>query len=226
MRLLLVEDERPLAAALGRGLREEGHQVDLCENGADALAQARALPYDVILLDWGLPDLDGLSVLRAWRREGLQTPVIMLTARGAVAEKVAGFDAGADDYLPKPFAFEELLARLGALARRGGGGATGLRAQVGDLVLHVPRRSLARGDAEVTLTAREFDLAGALFARPGDVVTRSELLGRVWGPDFDGEPNVVDVYVGYLRKKIARLAPEGAVLETVRGLGWRLRAER
>lgn len=225
MRLLLVEDERTLAAALGRGLREEGHQVDLCETGADALAQARALAYDVILLDWGLPDLDGLSVLRAWRREGLQTPVIMLTARGTVPEKVAGFDAGADDYLAKPFAFQELLARLGALARRGGGSA-GLRAEVGDLVLHVARRSLARGDAEVTLTAREFELASALFARVGDVLTRSELLARVWGPDFDGEPNVVDVYVGYLRKKIARLDPQEVALETVRGLGWRLRASR
>ncbi len=221
MRLLLVEDERALAAAVGRGLREEGHVVDLCETGEDALAQGRRLSYDAILLDWGLPDLDGLSVLRAWRREGLQTPVIMLTARDAIPEKVAGFEAGADDYLPKPFAFEELLARLGAIARRAGGAAV-LRTEAGDVVLDVRRRALARGDAEVTLTAREFDLASAFFGHPGDVLTRGELMTRVWGPDFDGEPNVVDVYVGYLRRKLGHLASARTRIETVRGLGWRL----
>jgi DNA-binding response OmpR family regulator len=224
MRILLVEDEPAIARNLTRGLQEEGHTVDRCDTGADALEQGRALPYDVVLLDWMLPDLDGLAVLRAWRREGLRTPVIMLTARGTTPEKVAGLRAGADDYLPKPFDFEELLARIAAVVRRSQGET--LRATVGDLHLDGRRRALVRGEAEASLTGREFALASAFFARPGDVLTRAELLRRVWGDDFDGEPNVVDVYVGYLRRKLALLEDaEGAAalrLSTVRGLGWRL----
>lgn len=226
MRVLLVEDEPALVRSLVRGLTEEGHSVDTCDSGADALAQGRALPYDVVLLDWMLPDLDGLAVLRAWRREGLRTPVIMLTARGTTPEKVAGLRAGADDYLTKPFDFDELLARIAAVARRSEGEA--LRATVGDVHLDGRRRALVRGEAEASLTGREFALASAFFARPGDVLTRAELMRRVWGDDFDGEPNVVDVYVGYLRRKLSALEEEGPGaprLQTVRGLGWRLARE-
>jgi two-component system, OmpR family, response regulator len=224
MRLLLVEDERTLSAPLARGLREEGHQVDVCESGMDALDQARQLTYDVILLDWMLPGLDGLAVLRAWRRDGLRTPVLMLTARDATAEKVLGLRTGADDYLVKPFAFDELLARIEALHRRTGGDATS--ASAADVLLDIRRRALRRGDAEITLTAREFGVAAALFEHPGEVLTRSELLARVWGPDFDGEPNVVDVYLSYLRRKLTALNTERVRIATVRGLGWRLEIDR
>lgn len=223
MRILLVEDEPALVRSLTRGLSEEGHVVDTCDSGAEALRQARLISYDVMLLDWMLPDLDGLSVLRGWRREGLRTPVIMLTARSTTAEKVAGLRAGADDYMTKPFNFEELLARISAVSRRSEGEA--LRATVGDVHLDGRRRVLVRGETETTLTGREFALASAFFSRPGDVLTRAELLRRVWGERFDGEPNVVDVYVGYLRKKLQLLEEEGPGvprLSTVRGLGWRL----
>lgn len=220
MRLLLVEDEAALSAALIRGLQEDGHQVDLCESGRDAVEQARQLVYDVIILDWMLPGMDGLAVLRTWRKAGLATPVIMLTARGGLSERVVGLRAGADDYLAKPFAFEELLARLEALHRRAQG-ATSIR-RIGDLSLDSRRRALRFKEDEITLTAREFGVAAAFFEHVGEVMTRSELLARVWGEAFDGEPNIVDVYVGYLRKKLALVSATGVDLLTVRGLGWRL----
>lgn len=224
MKLLLVEDEDRLARSLVRGLTEEGHQVDLCALGGDALSQGAALAYDAVILDWMLPDLDGLTVLRTWRAAGLRTPVLMLTARGTVPEKVQGLRAGADDYLTKPFDFEELLARLEALHRR----AEGIdRARtVGDVTLDGRRRTLACGDRNVSLTAREYALASEFFDRAGDVLTRSELLDRVWGSRFDGEPNIVDVYVGYLRRKLADIGSAEAALRTVRGVGFRLDAAR
>lgn len=224
MKLLLVEDEERLSRALVRGLTEEGHAVDLCASGEDALSQAAALGYDVVILDWMLPDLDGLSIVRAWRASGLRTPVLMLTARGTVPERVQGLRAGADDYLAKPFDFDELLARIEALHRR----AEGLDAprSLGGVTLDTRGRALLRGDRQVALTAREFALASALFSHPGDVLTRSELLDRVWGSRFDGEPNVVDVYVGYLRRKLAELGAAELALRTVRGVGYRLELER
>lgn len=221
MKLLLVEDEARMALLLRRGLSEAGHQVDVCERGEDALQQGMDVPYDVVLLDWNLPDLDGLAVLRRWRERGLRTPVMLLTARGTVGEKVAGLRAGADDYLAKPFAFEELLARLEALHRRGDTG-TPVR-NIGPLVLDARRRVLRHGDQEQPLTGREFALFQELAGHMGEVHSRSELLMRVWGDTFDGPPNIVDVYVGYLRGKLARLGAGSAVsLQSVRGVGFRL----
>jgi len=222
MRILVVEDDERLVALLGRGLREEGHVVDAVVTCADASGQARSIAYDVILLDWMLPDGDGLSLLRGWRDRGVETPVLMLTARGAVGERVLGLRSGADDYLVKPFDFAELLARIEVLARRRSGEPAQLRA--GDVVLDARRRTLVRGAQEVALTAREFTLCSLLLRRVGDVLTRSELLAAVWGPNFDGEPNVLDVYVGYLRTKLAALGPGAPVIRAQRGVGFRLLA--
>jgi len=219
MRLLIVEDEARMAQLLQRGLAEEGHQVDTCRSAEEAREQAEALPYDVILLDWALPGVDGLSLLRSWRERGLRTPILMLTARGTVGERVVGLKAGADDYLVKPFAFEELLARIEALQRRGSPEATHAT-RVGALTLDVRRRVLMGETAEVPLTGREFTLLSELAARPGEVLTRTELLQRVWGGAFDGPPNIVDVYVGTLRPKLAKL--EGPTIQSVRGVGFRL----
>jgi two-component system OmpR family response regulator len=224
MKLLLVEDEEKMARLLQRGLMEAGHQVDVCQRGEDALEQARRIDYDTVLLDWNLPDLDGLAVLRRWREQGLRTPVLMLTARGTVGEKVMGLRAGADDYLVKPFAFEELLARLEALHRRGD--AQGLAQQVGPLVLDSRRRVLRHGEREEPLTGREFALFSELASHVGEVLPRSTLLSHVWGDNFDGPPNIVDVYVGYLRGKLKKLAVEpGVSIQAVRGVGFRLVVE-
>lgn len=221
MKLLLVEDETRLARVIARGLTEEGHTVDACESGADAIAQGLALDYDVAILDWSLPDADGLTVLRTWRSRGCAMPVLMLTARSSVPERVAGLRAGADDYLAKPFDFEELLARLEALHRRS---TTTGAMRAGDVELDGNRRVLAREGAEVALTAREFALMRLLFERVGDVCTRTELLSGVWGTAFDGEANVVDVYVGYLRKKLVEIQALRLSIATVRGIGFRLEA--
>ena len=224
VKLLVVEDEPKMARLLERGLREEGHTVDLCDRGDAAFEQATRVPYDVVVLDWSLPEMDGLTVLRRWRERGVTTPVLLLTARGTVGERVTGLRAGADDYLVKPFDFEELVARIEALYRRGAG--QDLPRRIGPLTLDVRRRALSRGTAEVSLTAREMELLTALAARAGDAVTRSELLTAVWGPSFDGEPNVVDVYVGYLRQKLRGLAGEDVSIQAVRGVGFRLVTEK
>ena len=222
MRVLLVEDDARLGRLIYEGLREEGHVVDLVDRGADAVAQVGLIGYDVVILDWMLPDTDGLAVLRRWRDNGQHLPVLMLTARGSVGERVAGLRAGADDYLIKPFAFAELLARVEALHRRSGGTAT--RLLVGEIALDHGQRALSCAEQRAELTGREYALAKALFERPGEVRTRSELLAEVWGESFDGEPNVVDVYVGYLRRKLEQLGGS-ARIDTVRGVGFRLRAD-
>lgn len=219
MRLLLVEDETRLARLIARGLVEEGHAVDTCERGADAMEQGLQLSYDVAILDWSLPDVDGLTVLRTWRQRGSAMPVLMLTARSSVPERVAGLRAGADDYLAKPFDFEELLARLEALHRRTTSKGVGV---VGDVTLDSTRRTLARGTTQVELTAREFAVMRLLVEHAGDVCTRTQLLQGVWGQQFAGEANVVDVYVGYLRKKLADTGTRQVSIATVRGIGFRL----
>jgi DNA-binding response OmpR family regulator len=221
MRLLVVEDEPKMARMLQRGLAEEGHQVDVCATGESALQQALDVPYDAVVLDWGLPDMDGVSVLRTWRQRGLSTPVLLLTARGSTGEKVTGLRAGADDYLVKPFDFDELLARLEVLHRRSGPADVGLQT-LADVTLEVRRRTLRRGEVEVTLTNREFGLLTELQALGGDAATRSRLLLKVWGGDFEGTGNVVDVYVGYLRAKLERLGTTRLKVEAVRGVGYRL----
>jgi two-component system OmpR family response regulator len=221
VKLLLVEDEARTARVLAKGLTEEGHQVDVCENGTTALEQGRTIPYEVVLLDWSLPDLDGVSVLREWRARGVRTPVLLLTARGATAEKVTGLRAGADDYLVKPFVFDELLARIEALHRRGSSEGT---ARLGSIVVDARRRALVAGDRSVPLTQREFQLLSELAARQGEVMTRSQILRAVWGSELEANANVVDVYVGYLRSKLERLGAQGVAIEAVRGVGYRLRA--
>jgi DNA-binding response OmpR family regulator len=167
-----------------------------------------------------LPDLDGPSLLRAWRAEGLRLPVLMLTARGEVGERVTGLRAGADDYLVKPFAFAEFVARLEALQRRGIGANPTL--SIGGVELDARRHHLRRGDLEVSLSPRELSLAHELFAHAGDVMTRSHLLTAVWGWGFEGDPNILDVYVGYLRRKLDALGPDGPRIVVVRGVGFRL----
>lgn len=219
VRVLLVEDDERMSRLVQRGLLEEGHQVDVCRRGGDAVIQAQSIAYDVIVLDWGLPDVDGVSVLRRWRERGIETPVLMLTARGAVGERVTGLRAGADDYLVKPFDFEELLARLDALHRRT---TAGVSTQLGSLTVDDRRRSLVHEDRVESLTNREWQLWLAFAEHRGDVMTRAELLTRVWGPDFTGEPNIVDVYVGYLRAKLTKLGVEDVAIRSVRGIGYRL----
>ncbi len=232
MRILLVEDEEKLARFLVRGLREEGHQLDHCTHGEDARARIAALGYDVIVLDWMLPDDDGLAIVEHMRREGIRTPVLMLTARAETSEKVVGLRAGADDYLTKPFEFEELLARLLALHRRSEGAAS--EAALGDAVLDARRRCLRCGNVEVELTAREHALLSELFSHAGEVRTRAQLLAEVWGHSFEGDPNILDVYVGYVRAKLAKLSeaasragrpPRVPAIRAVRGVGFRLALE-
>ena len=220
MRILLVEDEARLAEKVARGLREEGHVVDVCGAASDARRQVLDIAYDVVVLDWMLPDLDGPSLLRAWRAEGLRLPVLMLTARGEVGERVTGLRAGADDYLVKPFAFAELVARLEALHRRALGASTSL--VLGDVELDARRHHLRRGELEVSLSPRELALAVELFTHAGDVLTRSHLLNAVWGWGFEGDPNILDVYVGYLRRKLDALGSAGPRIVAVRGVGFRL----
>lgn len=218
MKILLVEDDERMARLVHRGLVEEGHQVDICQHGAAAGTQATTVRYDVVILDWNLPDVDGVSVLRKWRERGMTTPVLMLTARGTVGERVTGLRAGADDYLTKPFDFDELLARLEAIRRRAAGGLPSL----GALAIDERKRALSCHGKEETLTAREWQLWLAFVEHRGDVLTRSELLTRVWGPDFTGEANVVDVYVGYLRAKLASVGADHVAIRAVRGVGFRL----
>ena len=221
MKLLLVEDEARVARTLARGLGEEGHQVDVCATGRSALEQGQAIAYDVVLLDWSLPDLDGVSVLRSWREAGLRTPVLLLTARGSTGEKVTGLRAGADDYLVKPFDFDELLARLEALHRRNGAEEP---AQLGPARLDPRRRALVREGRTESLTAREYALLAELSRRRGEVLSRTRLVHSVWGSGFAGNQNVVDVYVGYLRTKLERVGAAGVEIQAVRGIGYRLLA--
>jgi two-component system, OmpR family, response regulator len=220
MKLFVVEDEAKMARLLERGLREEGHQIDLAANGRDALEQAMDVGYDVIILDWSLPGMDGVSLLRRWRERGLKTPVLLLTARGTVGERVTGLRAGADDYLVKPFDFEELVARLEALHRRGAGHEA--LTKLGPLVIDARRRVITKDSVEETLTAREFALLSELAGHLGETLTRTELLGTVWGTGFVGAPNVVDVYIGYLRSKLRTVCGDAVVIQAVRGIGYRL----
>jgi two-component system OmpR family response regulator len=224
MRILIVEDEPKLAGLLARGLREEGHAADVADRGEEALWMARARPYDAIVLDVMLPGLDGLSVCRELRAAGVWTPVLYLTARDAVDDRVGGLDAGGDDYLVKPFSWQELLARLRAVARRGPVERPTIL-KVGSLRLDPAARRVWRGEAELSLSAKEFALLEQFMRRPGQTLSRSELLEGAWDMAYENRSNVVDVYVRYLRQKIDR--PFGSVaLETVRGVGYRLSAER
>ena len=221
MRVLIVEDELRMASLIRRGLGHEGLTADIAGSGEDALWMAQAHEYDAIVLDVMLPGADGFETCRRLRGSGVWAPVLMLTARDAVEDRVAGLDSGADDYLVKPFAFAELLARLRALARRGPvGQATVL--EVGDLRLDPAARRVRRGDDEIELTAKEFALLETFMRRPGAVLSRFHLLEHAWDYDYENRSNVVDVYVRYLRDKIDRPFDRHS-LETVRGAGYRLR---
>jgi two-component system OmpR family response regulator len=221
-RLLVVEDDVELTRVLERGLRREGYVVEVAYSGDEALAQASAVEYDAVLLDVLLPGMDGFAVCETLRRRQRWMPVLMLTARTDVSDRIRGLDAGADDYLIKPFDFGELLARLRALFRRSAPerrpvSPTAL--DVGDLRIDPATRVVTRAGREVTLTAREFEVLAYLARREGEVVSRAELLEHVWAGDFDGSPNIVDVYIGYLRKKLER--PSGRrLIRTVRGSGF------
>ncbi len=221
VRVLLVEDEAKLARLVARGLTERGDSVTIAGTGAEALSAASEEEgYDVILLDVRLPDMEGFEVCRRLRRSRVWTPVLMLTARNAVADRITGLDSGADDYLGKPFAFDELLARMRALARRGPVPRPTVL-EVGDLRLDPASRQVWRGDVEIELSARELALLEALIRRPDQVLSRDQLLAHAWGDTHETSSNVVDVYVRYLREKIDR--PFGAdSLRTVRGVGYRL----
>jgi two-component system OmpR family response regulator len=221
MRILVVEDEPKMAALVARALREEGHAADVAAQGEDAIWMAQAAPYDAIVLDVMLPGLDGLEVLRRLRADGVWTPVLMLTARDAVADRVGGLDSGADDYLTKPFSFAELFARLRAIARRGPVERPAVL-QLGDLRLDPAAHRAWRGETELKLSAREFALLELLMRRPGETLTRLQILEGGWDMAFESRSNIVDVYMRYLREKIDR--PFGREsIETVRGVGYRLR---
>jgi len=223
MRLLLVEDDARMAAALLRGLRYEGIVADVAGRGADAVGMARATDYDAIILDVMLPDIDGFETCRRLRAEGRWAPVMMLTARDAVEDRVRGLDNGADDYLTKPFSLAELLARVRALTRRGPVERP-VVLEAGDLRLDPATRQVWRGETEIVLSAREFGLLEAFMRRAGLVLSQTQLLDAAWDLGFEQRSNVVEVYVRYLREKIDR--PFGVVsLETVRGVGYRLRKD-
>ena len=224
MRILVVEDDRKVASFIRKGLEEEGHAVEVAGDGAAAIERATdGAPWDLVVLDVMLPKGDGFHVLKEVRRQGLRMPVLMLTARDAVGDKVTGLDLGADDYLSKPFAFEEFLARVRALLRRGGGRPAPVL-RLADLTLDPATREVRRGARRVELTAREHTLLEYFLRNAGRVLTRPMLAQHVWGLDFDPESNVVDVYVGYLRRRIEG-SGERRLLHTVRGVGYVLKDE-
>ncbi|HET7450205.1 MAG TPA: response regulator transcription factor [Gaiellaceae bacterium] len=223
MRVLVVEDEPKLAALVARALREEGHPADVAALGADAIWMARSVPYDAIVLDVMLPDLDGFEVVRRLRAKEVWTPVLMLTARDAVVDRVDALDSGADDYLTKPFSFAELFARLRAVARRVPVERP-TTLEIGDLRLDPAGRRVWRGETEIELSTREFAVLELLMRHAGVAVTRLQLLEGAWDMAFESRSNIVDVYVRYLREKVDR--PFGRQsIETVRGVGYRFRKD-
>jgi DNA-binding response OmpR family regulator len=220
MRVLVVEDEVGLADALHRGLQAEGFAVDVTHDGLDGLWRAREHDYGAIVLDILLPGMNGYEICRTLRAEDVWTPIIMLTAKNGEYDEAEALDTGADDFLAKPFSFVVLVARLRALLRRGRL-PRAAPLELGDLALDPATRGCRRGSAPIKLTAREFALLEALMRRPTVVVSKLDLLDEVWGPDFTGDPNIVEVYVGYLRRKID--SPfDRATLQTVRGAGYRV----
>jgi two-component system OmpR family response regulator len=222
VRVLVVEDEVKMASLLRRGLQEEGYAVDVASTAQDALWMGGENPYDAILLDVMLPDGDGFEVCRELRESGQWAPVLMLTARDSVSDRVTGLDSGADDYLTKPFSFAELLARIRSLLRRGETAKRPTVLEIGDLRLDPATRKVTRGDRPIELTPKEFALLEFFMRHPDEVLTRTRLIEHVWDFAYDGDSNVVDVYVRYLRDKIDRPFDRDSI-QTVRGAGYRLR---
>lgn len=221
MRILVVEDERKIAGFIRQGLEEQGFGVEVCGNGDEAFLLATTRPYDAIVLDIMLPGRDGLSILRSLRERKNTVPVILVTARTELNERIDGLNLGADDYLTKPFYVEELIARIYAVTRRAKDTPLGLL-QVADLTVDLMQRHVQRGERAIDLTAREFGLLEYLMRTPGRVYTRTQLLEHVWGYDFDPETNLVDVNIRRLRRKIDE-TDEIPLIETVRGVGYRIR---
>lgn len=224
MRILVVEDEPNVLTFIEQGLKEEGYVVDVATDGDLALDFAQTYPYDLIILDVILPKLDGRQVARTLRARGHTTPILMLTALDDVDDRVAGLDSGADDYLTKPFAYRELLARIRAHTRTYTGGADPNQLKMADLTLNRLTRRVQRGQQDITLTAKEFVLLEFFMLHPNQVLSRAQLGEHVWGQDYYDHSNVVDVYVGYLRRKIDDSQPL-RLLHTVRGVGYKLSTE-
>lgn len=221
MKVLLVEDEKKIADFVSKGLREQGFVVDVARDGDDGYFQASHQSYDVVVLDIMMPGRDGLSILRGLRKAGNNVPVMLVTARSELDERLEGLNLGADDYLTKPFYLDELIARIQALHRRSTGAQLNLR-QVDDLVVNLATREVTRGQGPIELTTREFNLLEYFMRSPGRVFTRTQILEHVWGYDFDPNTNVVDVCVQRLRKKVDAQS-ERPLIETVRGVGYRMR---
>lgn len=224
MRILIVEDEPKVASFIRRALEEESYAVDVCSDGSKGLDFGREVNYDLVILDLMLPGLPGLEVLKALRAAKVKSPVLILTARSEVDQRVKGLDAGADDYLTKPFAIDELLARVRALIRRAGGEPTGML-QVDDLVLNPVTHEVTRGGQRIDLTSKEYALLEYLMRNAGRVLTRPMITEHVWDLQFDTFTNVIDVYISYLRNKIDK-GRERPLIHTVRGSGYTVKAER
>jgi two-component system, OmpR family, response regulator len=224
MKLLVIEDDREAAAYIAKGLSESGYVVDCAADGREGLFMATSGAYDALIVDRMLPQMDGLALIAALRSAEIRTPVLILSALGAVDDRVKGLRAGGDDYLTKPFAFAELLARLEALLRRGAGGAATTKLKVGDLEMDLLARAVTRGNRELDLLPREFRLLEFLMRHAGQVVTRTMLLENVWDYHFDPQTNVIDVHISRLRQKIDKGFAK-PLLHTVRGAGYQLRAE-
>jgi heavy metal response regulator len=223
VRILIVEDEKKVANFVKKGLQEEGYAVDLSFDGAEGFRLGQDPSYDLIVLDIYLPKLDGLATLKKLRAQGVRTPVLLLTVRATIEDKVLGLDSGADDYLTKPFAFQELLARVRALLRRRMDTGTAV-VRIGDLSLDPASRTVSRGSRRIELTVKEFSLLEYFMRNPGRVLTRTMIIEHVWNYDFDSGTNVVDVYVNYLRKKIdSKMEPK--LIHTVRGAGYVMKVE-
>ncbi len=222
--ILVVEDEARIASLISRTLRLEGYHVEVAANGETALDKALSNPPDLIVLDVMLPDIDGLEVCRQLRMAGCDEPVLMLTAKDAISDRVAGLDAGADDYLVKPFAFDELLARIRALLRRASPPEADAPLEFADLVLDPITRQARRGEREIELTAKEYDVLELFMRHPRQVLTRDIIYDRIWGYDFGGESNIIEVYVRYLRAKL-EAGGEARLIHTLRGVGYVLRDE-
>jgi DNA-binding response OmpR family regulator len=221
MHVLLVEDDIRISRVVQRALSEVGHEVDVAHDGADGLARAEETLYDLLVLDVMLPERDGFSIARELRRQRQRTPILMLTARDAVADRVRGLDAGADDYLPKPFALEEFLARVRALGRRTA--ASGETLEVGDLTLDPDRHEVIRAGRTLELTAKEFDLLAYLMRNAGRVLSKPQITEHVWGYDSEATSNVVEIYVHYLREKIDKGFGR-PLIRTIRGVGYTIKA--
>lgn len=223
MRLLVVEDERDLNRVISKRLESEGYSVDRCYNGKEALEFIDAGEFDAIIMDIMMPKLSGIEVLKTLRARGDGTPVLLLTAKDSISDRVEGLDAGAQDYLVKPFAFEELLARIRVMTRKLAGSTTN-EFSAGDLVLDISRRTVTRAGKEILLSAKEFEILEYMMRNKGIVLSREKIENHVWNFDYSGGTNVVDVYIRYLRKKIDEDYPE-KLIHTIRGAGYVLRAE-